>query len=206
MSTLLWLILFGCVGYLVRHWWRAQQLEVRHFDPAAVAPSPPVKPPPPPPPAAPVPVPAPLQKLPAPRSRPAATPRTVQPWQETVSRGAAELDRLVAAGDWDSAREALQRIAYGMPGATADDKAAFTAAMCKFAARDPLLEQVLRVALPLVRQAPGLLQSKLYPHIPAVTPELVRYALFYAAGLDRIVRVKKGNSYALFEPGHPGAN
>lgn len=129
---------------------------------------------------------------------PQAAPR--QAWQETLSRGAAELDRLVAIGDWDSARDALQHVAYDMAKASTEEKLAFTAAMCPFAARDPLVQRVVAVALAKAIETPGLLQSKLYPHIPDVTPELVRYALFYAAELGQIRRTKKGRSYALFAP------
>lgn len=134
-------------------------------------------------------------------SPPTSEPPPPQAWQETVLRGAEELDRLVSIGDWDSAREALQRISYGMVDASRDEKAAFTEAMCKFAARDPLLHRVMAVVLPLIEKAPGLVQSKLYPHVPDVSPELVRYVLYYAAELGQIERIKKGNSYALYAPG-----
>lgn len=119
-------------------------------------------------------------------------------WRVTIGKGAAELDHLVAMGDWDSARAALQRIAYGMLDAPPDEKRQFTQAMCKFAARDPLYYAVMQVVTPLVEATPGLTQTKLYPHLPNLTPETIRYVIYYAAEMGELVRRKKGNSYAIF--------
>jgi tetratricopeptide (TPR) repeat protein len=120
-----------------------------------------------------------------------------QSWQDTWSKGAQEIDLLVARGDWHSARTALQQAAYGMLKASPVDKRRFTVAMCQFAKHDPLLHQVMAVVTPLVNNTPGITQTKLYPHLPGVDPETVRYVLYYAAELGYIVRHKKGNSYAL---------
>jgi Phage Mu protein F like protein len=120
-----------------------------------------------------------------------------QPWQVTWSKGIQEIDLLVSRGDWHSARAALQHAAYGMLDAPPAEKQRFTQAMCLFAKRDPLYHTVMAVVTPLVAQAPGILQSKLYPHLPSLEPEMIRYVLYYAAELGDIVRLKKGNSYAL---------
>jgi hypothetical protein len=128
---------------------------------------------------------------------PEPAPAQAQSWQTTINRGAAEIDRLVAAGDWDSARAALQHVAYGMVDADPEAKRRFTQAMCRFAAQDPLYRQVMAVVRPLVAQTPGIVQAKLYPHLPDVDPALIRYALYYAAEMGDLARAKKGNSYAL---------
>lgn len=129
-------------------------------------------------------------------------PLVTQSWQATIGKGAAEIDRLVAAGDWDSARTALQHIAYGMVDAEPQAKQQFTQAMCQFAARDPLYHAVLQVVTPLIDATPGMLQSKFYPHLPDVAPETIRYVLYYAAELGAAVRRKKGSSYAMFPKSH----
>jgi hypothetical protein len=127
-----------------------------------------------------------------------AEPAPAHAWQVTIGEGAAELDRLVMMGDWDSARAALQCTAYGMLDAPPDEKRQFTQAMCKFAARDPLYYAVMQVVTPLVEATPGLTQTKLYPHLPNLTPETIRYVIYYAAEMGEVVRRKKGNSYAIF--------
>lgn len=126
------------------------------------------------------------------------SPAPAQAWQTTFNKGSAEIDRLVAKGDWDSARAALQRIAYGIVDAEPEAKRQFTQAMCQFAARDPLYHAVMGMVTPLVEKTPGLLQTKLYPHLPNLEPETIRYVIYYAAEMGDLVRRKKGNSYAVF--------
>ena len=92
----------------------------------------------------------------------------------------------------------MQRIAYGMVDVEPEAKRQFTQAMCQFAARDPLYHAVLDRVTPLVEQTPGLLQTKLYPHLPELEPETIRYVIYYAAEMGDLVRRKKGNSYAVF--------
>jgi hypothetical protein len=125
-----------------------------------------------------------------------------QGWQTTWNKGVKDIDRLIEAGNWDSARAALQRVAYGMLNAPQADKERFTAAMCQFAKRDPLYSDVMAIVTPLVEQTPGITQTKIYPHLPAIDPETIRYVLYYAAELGDIVRQKKGNSYALHLSSH----
>ena len=124
-----------------------------------------------------------------------------QSWQDTYNKGPAEIDRLVTMGDWNSARVALQRIAYGMLDAPPDLKTQFTQAMCKFAVRDPLYQQVMQTAVPIITQLPGITQAKLYAGMSDDKKELMRYVLYYAAEMGQIVRQKKGNSYALYPQG-----
>jgi hypothetical protein len=125
-----------------------------------------------------------------------------QDWQTTWNNGVQEIDRLTEAGDWDSARTALQRVAYGMLNAPHADKKRFTAAMCQFAKRDPLYREVMAIVTPLVKHTPGITQTKIYLRLPSVDPETIRYVLYYAAELGDIVRHKKGNSYALHQSSH----
>lgn len=124
-----------------------------------------------------------------------------QAWQETYNRGQAELDRLVAMGDWDSARAALQRVAYGMVDAPPDEKRRFTQAMSEFALRDPLFQSAMQIAVPIIAEYPGITQAKLYAGMSDDRKELMRYVMYYAAETGLIVRQKKGNSYALYPQG-----
>jgi hypothetical protein len=140
----------------------------------------------------------PLIQLPEVQLQPTIASAPAQAWQTTVNNGAADIDRLIAQGDWDSARAALQHIAYGMVDAEPEAKRQFSQAMCRFAARDPLYHAVMKVAAPLVEQSPGMLQTKLYPHLPNLEPETIRYVIYYAAEMGDLVRRKKGNSYAVF--------
>jgi len=47
------------------------------------------------------------------------------------------------------------------------------------------------------------MQSAIYRHFPAFDVEDQRYVLYYGEAIGHVVRVKKGNSYALYLPGHP---
>ena len=124
-----------------------------------------------------------------------------QAWQTTQNTGWPEIDRLMAIGEWDSARAALQRVAYTVVNEGADTKAKFTHLMSKFALQDPLFESVMRAVTPVINQSPGVRQASLYKGMAEDKKELIRYVLYFAAELGQIVRVKKGNSYALFPTG-----
>ncbi len=124
------------------------------------------------------------------------------PAMTAESRSSWELEEVrqqMRLSEWDEARRMLQKISYGMVDAPAHEKAQFTSLMAEFAARDPLCAGVLRVVLPLVRAQPGIVQKALYKHLPGVSSEEVRYVLYFAEQLQVLSRVKKGNSYQLFE-------
>lgn len=109
--------------------------------------------------------------------------------------------RQMKLNQWDEARRLLQKVAYGMVDAKPNEKAAFTELMKEFAIHDPLFSAVLRIVMPLVREQPGLLQSGIYKHLPGIGQEEARYALYFGEQLGLLRRVKKGNSYRLYEPG-----
>lgn len=113
-----------------------------------------------------------------------------------------EIERAWKGGDYDWARQQLQRIAYTMIGSavTAEERANFTRLMAEFANEDPLYEHVMERVLPLVRDNPGILQSQIYKGQPDDIKEQMRYVLYFAAELGHIRRVKKGNSYQLMLP------
>lgn len=121
-----------------------------------------------------------------------------QAWQTTQNTAWPEIDRLMAIGDWDSARAALQRVAYTMVNEDAGTKAKFTHLMSEFVLQDPLFESVMRALTPVINQSPGVRQAALYKGTTEDKKELIRYVLYFAAELGQVVRVKKGNSYALF--------
>lgn len=107
-------------------------------------------------------------------------------------------------GDYDWARQALQKIAYSMVGksVTQEQKNQFTHLMKTFAIEDPMYREIISIALPYITANPGTLQSKIYTQLPNWTKEEVRYALYFANEIGHIHRIKKGNSYKLMPPGH----
>ena len=123
-----------------------------------------------------------------------------QAWQATANIGWSEIERLIAVGDWDSARAALQRVSYGMVSEDEDTKARFSFFMGQFALRDPFFKAVMDAALPAIERSPGIRQAAMYKGMSEDKKELLRYVLYFAAELGHIVRVKKGNSYALYLP------
>lgn len=127
------------------------------------------------------------------RSRPAPVH-----WASVLIQGHDGIQACIDRGDWDSARSALQRLAYGMVDATIEDKAAFTDYMKDFAAIDPLYRSVMEKALPLIIETPGMKQTQFYPLFPGIAAETIRYVFYYADQLGEIKRQKKGNSYLLF--------
>lgn len=113
-----------------------------------------------------------------------------------------EIEQAWNRGDFDWARQQLQRIAYGMvePSATDAQRADFTRLMTEFAKEDPLYREVMERVLPLVQANPGMLQSQIYKGQPDHIKEQMRYVLYFANELGHIKRVKKGNSYQLTLP------
>lgn len=111
---------------------------------------------------------------------------------------------MVAAEDWGMARSFLQKIAYGIHDATADDQRIFKKIMTIFAEADPMYQQCMRGIKPFIEESPGIKQTALYPHMAAAPDtESCRYVLYFAHELGDIVRRKKGNSYEVFLPGQP---
>lgn len=106
-------------------------------------------------------------------------------------------------GDYDWARQQLQRIAYGMVGrsVTEAQRKEFTSLMTQFAIEDPLYNEVMERLLPLVQANPGMVQSQIYKGESDEIKEQMRYVLYFANELGHIQRVKKGSSYKLYLPG-----
>ncbi len=114
-----------------------------------------------------------------------------------------EIENAWGRGDYDWARQQLQRIAYGMiePSVTDAQRADFTRLMTAFAKEDPLYKDVMERVVPLVQANPGMLQSQIYKDQPDHIKEQMRYVLYFANELGHIKRIKKGNSYQLMLPG-----
>jgi hypothetical protein len=130
-----------------------------------------------------------------------AVPTSTDPsphWAEIIGQGHAGIEACISRGDWDGARAALQKVAYGMVTAKEEDKAVFTAYMKEFSTRDPLYRAVMAKALPLIIESPGMKQTQFYPLFPSIPPETIRYVFYYADQLGEIQRQKKGNSYLIF--------
>lgn len=100
-------------------------------------------------------------------------------------------------GDFDYARMALQRIAYGSPSWNAQQKDEFTSIMKSFCAVDPLFKAVTAKLLPLIEMQPGIKQTALYPMFPDLDVETVRYVAYFADQMNLLERRKKGNTYTL---------
>lgn len=109
---------------------------------------------------------------------------------------------LVAAGDWNVARNFLQKIAYSIHDASADEQRIFKKIMTIFAEADPMYQHCIRGIKPFIEASPGIKQTALYSHMTgAPDTESCRYVLYFAHELGDIVRRKKGNSYEVFLPG-----
>ncbi|MDP1655705.1 MAG: hypothetical protein Q8K91_12885 [Hylemonella sp.] len=106
---------------------------------------------------------------------------------------------LMRGEDWDGARQALQKVAYGIKREDAEAQREFKQLMTDFAAQDPLVSSVGKTLLELVRQEPGVRQTELYKHLPGIGVEEARYALYFMEQLQLIERKKSGNSYKIFE-------
>jgi hypothetical protein len=126
------------------------------------------------------------------RSRPAS-----MHWASVLIQGHEGVQSCINRGDWDSARAALQRLAYSKVDVPAEEKAAFTEYMKDFASIDPLYRTVMDKALPLIIASPGMKQTQFYPQFPAIPAETIRYVFYYADQLGEIVRQKKGNTYLI---------
>lgn len=107
-------------------------------------------------------------------------------------------------GNYDWARQQLQRIAYGMieKSVTDEQRKDFTRLMTQFASEDPFYHQVMAKVLPMVEANPGMKQSDIYKGQPDHIKEQMRYVLYFAHELGHIHRTKKGNSYKLMLPGN----
>ncbi|WP_435626953.1 hypothetical protein [Candidatus Ferrigenium straubiae] len=114
----------------------------------------------------------------------------------------ADIETAWARGDYDWARQQLQKIAYGMVGDSVTDaqRKSFTRLMTDFAREDPLYQEVMARVIPLVQANPGMLQSQIYKGQPDHIKEQMRYVLYFANELGHIKRIKKGNSYKLLPP------
>nr|WP_315206425.1 hypothetical protein [uncultured Albidiferax sp.] len=106
-------------------------------------------------------------------------------------------------GDIDSARAALQKLAYEVHAEKKrhpDRVAQFTTLMCLFVREDPLFWQGLNAVKPLIEKTPGVFQTALYEHMH-MDIEMARYVLYFANETGHLVRQKKGNSYKVYLPG-----
>ena len=114
-----------------------------------------------------------------------------------------EIDAAIEAGDWNTARRWLQKIAYTMVGngVPQHEKDSFKALMTRFAARDPAYRIILDRLLPLIRSNPGIRQALFTKGRTAQEAELIRYVFYFADVMGEIRRQKKGNSYLLYPPG-----
>ena len=74
------------------------------------------------------------------------------------------------------------------------------AEQAKYVVNDPLFNSIVSAALSVIQSSPGIIQSKLYAHLP-YEREQTQWALYYAEVLGQVRREKKGNSYAL-SPGN----
>lgn len=107
------------------------------------------------------------------------------------------------AGNWDAARQLLRSIAWGTHRtSTAEFKSQFKALVAGFAKRDPLFNRVVPEMTAHIQANPGCIQSQLTKLFTHVDIEDLRYVLYYAEALGLIVRVRKGNSYAIYLPDH----
>lgn len=105
-------------------------------------------------------------------------------------------------GDYDFARNWLQKLAYRLKSENAPEAvhARFKALMADFTRDDPLYADVMLVALPVIAKQPGVIQSNLAKQFPQLDAEQFRYAMYYGEVIGDVIREKKGRSYALRLP------
>jgi hypothetical protein len=130
--------------------------------------------------------------------RPSAGPR-IASVTNPAGHAASDIEGAINSGNWDWARAALQKMAYEMvgPHISQQEKDNFKALMTRFAEKDPLYREVMGLLLLVIRQNPGILQSKIYEFAPQ-DQETIRYVLYFAHELGDIDRQKQGRSYKLF--------
>ncbi len=128
--------------------------------------------------------------------------KTHQP-RATSTDWLAEIERAWQRRDFDTARQALQKVAYGMVdgSVTDEEREEFTQLMTAFASEDPLYLDIIDLVKPMVAENRGMLQSAIYQYFPQYTQEQVRYVLYFAHEIGDIHRRKKGRSYELLPPG-----
>nr|DAS91071.1 MAG TPA: hypothetical protein [Caudoviricetes sp.] len=108
-------------------------------------------------------------------------------------------------GDYHSARDSYQKVAYLYNNFSELEKEAFTKEVADFAGDDPMYRDILELVISQIRQAQEpILQSKLTNIIKQQYgergAELLRYVLYYADYRDELKRIKKGRSYLLLLP------
>lgn len=110
-----------------------------------------------------------------------------------------EIKRAWGEGDFEFARTWLQKLAYRLTAEQAPEEihSQFKTLMVAFTRDDPLYADVMRVALPAIAAAPGIVQSVLAKQFPQFDAEQFRYAMYYGAEIGDVVREKKGRSYSL---------
>ncbi len=111
------------------------------------------------------------------------------------------VEPMLKARDWSSARLYLQKVGYSAVSAPQQEKDDFRAFMTAFARHDPLYTRGMAGVLPVLKERPeGTPQTQLYAHMGAAGDvEQARYILYFAEQLGAVRRVKKGNSYIVFD-------
>jgi hypothetical protein len=109
-----------------------------------------------------------------------------------------------AKGDFDVARrsyfswvESMRQQNINTNGGFEDELDQAKKAYADFVKRDPLYLAICGEVIPYIKENPGVIQTDLYKEFAGYTREDIRYALYFAAELGRIKRVKKGRSYTL---------
>lgn len=133
---------------------------------------------------------------------PSQPTQAFQPISAPVYEWSEQINGAWSRGDYDWARAQLQRIAYTMiePSVTAEEKKRFTQLMTDFAKEDPLYNDVMQRAMPVITANPGMVQSQIYKGQPDHIKEQMRYVFYFAHELGHIRREKKGSSYKLYPP------
>lgn len=119
-------------------------------------------------------------------------------WREQLE----EIESAWKQGDYEFARDWLQKLAYRLKSEEAPEAVhdRFKALMVNFTRDDPLYTEVMRIVLPVIADNPGIVQSQLAKQFPQFDAEQFRYAMYYAAEIGDVLRIKKGRSYTLSIP------
>ena len=107
-------------------------------------------------------------------------------------------------GKYDIARssffkwvESVRQQNINMDGALKKDLEEAKKAYSEFVRVDPTYKALCNIALPMIRENPGTLQTDLYKMFPQVDKQDLSYTLYFAAEHGKIQRIKRGRTYSL---------
>jgi hypothetical protein len=103
--------------------------------------------------------------------------------------------------EFESAREELWSVGARMrdENALPEARSACSKLLTSLMRADPYYAEVMERILPIIRIRPGIVQAVLAKGFPEFDIQRFRHAMYYGEIMGDIQRIKRGNSYGLFE-------